>query len=100
MQSVLKNMLKTKKNFVFVGEAGCGKSELAINFALNMAKISDMPVHSVMHSVLILTIRNSRTVKILLTLSGSNAILTDNTRSHTCASSNVLPGALLFCLQK
>lgn len=45
MESVLKNMLKTKRNFVFVGEAGCGKSELAINFALNMAKISDMPVH-------------------------------------------------------
>lgn len=45
MESVLKNMLKTKKNFVFVGEAGCGKSELAINFALNMTKLSDMPVH-------------------------------------------------------
>lgn len=45
MKDILENMLKNKNNFVFVGEAGCGKSELAINFALQFAKLSDKPVH-------------------------------------------------------
>lgn len=45
MKKVLKELLNKKKNFVFVGEAGCGKSEIAINFAINLAKISDKPVH-------------------------------------------------------
>lgn len=32
-------------NFVFLGEAGCGKSELAINVALALAGEQDRPVH-------------------------------------------------------
>lgn len=32
-------------NFVFLGEAGCGKSELAINMALALAREGDKPVH-------------------------------------------------------
>ena len=45
MKKILTELLKTKKNFVFVGEAGSGKSEIAINFAINLAKLSDKPVH-------------------------------------------------------
>lgn len=45
MKQILTELLKTKKNFVFVGEAGSGKSEIAINFAVNLAKLSDKPVH-------------------------------------------------------
>lgn len=45
MENTLKRLLKTRKNFVFVGEAGCGKSEIAINFAVKLAEISDRPVH-------------------------------------------------------
>lgn len=45
MQEILTELLKSKKNFVFVGEAGCGKSEIAINFAIEIAKLSDKPVH-------------------------------------------------------
>lgn len=45
MENIFKNLLNKKKNFVFVGEAGCGKSEIAINFAIQFAKISDKPVH-------------------------------------------------------
>ena len=33
------------KNFVFIGEAGCGKSELSINLALSLAAMNDKPVH-------------------------------------------------------
>ena len=32
-------------NFVFIGEAGCGKSEIAINLAYNLAKEGKKPVH-------------------------------------------------------
>ncbi|SCJ58297.1 Uncharacterised protein [uncultured Eubacterium sp.] len=45
MKQILTELLKIKKNFVFVGEAGSGKSEIAINFAVNLAKLSDKPVH-------------------------------------------------------
>lgn len=45
MENKFKELLDKKKNFVFVGEAGCGKSEIAINFAIEMAKFSDRPVH-------------------------------------------------------
>ncbi len=45
MQATLKELLKSKKNFVFVGEAGCGKSEIAINFAVEIAKLTDRQVH-------------------------------------------------------
>ena len=33
------------KNYVFLGEAGCGKSELAVNTAARLAKRGDLPVH-------------------------------------------------------
>lgn len=45
MKNILTELLNTKKNFVFVGEAGSGKSEIAINFAIQLAKLSDKPVH-------------------------------------------------------
>lgn len=46
MDKILNDFLqKGKKNFVFIGEAGSGKSEIAINFAVNLARIADRPVH-------------------------------------------------------
>lgn len=39
------DLLTGKKNFVFVGEAGCGKSELSLNFARRLAAAADKPVH-------------------------------------------------------
>ena len=32
-------------NFVFIGEAGCGKSEISINLALSLARQHTLPVH-------------------------------------------------------
>lgn len=34
-----------KRNFVFVGEAGSGKSEVAMTFARRLARRADLPVH-------------------------------------------------------
>ena len=45
MEKTLKKLLENKKNFVFVGEAGCGKSEIALNFAMGMRKLTDKPIH-------------------------------------------------------
>ncbi len=46
MEKILTDFLRNgKKNFVFIGEAGSGKSEIAINFAINFTKIQDRPVH-------------------------------------------------------
>jgi len=45
MESIYRELLKTKKNFVFVGEAGSGKSEIAINFAIGMAGLSEKKIH-------------------------------------------------------
>lgn len=45
MEKTLKKLLENKKNFVFVGEAGCGKSEIALNFAMGLRKITDKPIH-------------------------------------------------------
>lgn len=45
MEKTLKKLLENKKNFVFVGEAGCGKSEIALNFAMGLRKITDRPIH-------------------------------------------------------
>lgn len=44
-QTILGGFLPEKNNFVFVGEAGSGKSEAAINFARQLAARSDKPVH-------------------------------------------------------
>ena len=38
-------LLEHRKNFVFAGEAGSGKSELAINFARLLASRQERPVH-------------------------------------------------------
>lgn len=45
MDNIFKTLLETKKNFVFIGEAGSGKSEIAINFAVEISKLSDKQVH-------------------------------------------------------
>ena len=37
--------LEHKKNFVFLGEAGSGKSELAVNFARQLARRTQREVH-------------------------------------------------------
>lgn len=44
-QSILGSFLPEKKNFVFVGEAGSGKSELSLNFARHLVTMTDKPVH-------------------------------------------------------
>lgn len=36
---------KNSKNFIFIGEAGSGKSEIAINFAIDLAANSNKRVH-------------------------------------------------------
>jgi hypothetical protein len=43
--NIIGSFLPEKKNFVFVGEAGSGKSELAINFARRLVTMTDKPVH-------------------------------------------------------
>lgn len=44
--SILNNKLTTNKtNFIFIGEAGSGKSEIAINFAKYLADLGEKPVH-------------------------------------------------------
>ena len=45
MKEMIRNMLESKRNFVFVGEAGSGKTEMALNFALLLHEISELPVH-------------------------------------------------------
>lgn len=40
-----KEFTSNKSNFIFVGEAGSGKSEIAINFAKYLADLNDKPVH-------------------------------------------------------
>lgn len=44
-QRIISGLLPEKKNFVFVGEAGSGKSELSINFARRMVGMTQKPVH-------------------------------------------------------
>lgn len=41
----LKEAVKEHSNYLFLGEAGCGKSELAINLALVLAAEGEKPVH-------------------------------------------------------
>lgn len=41
----IKNLIGDKTNFIFVGEAGSGKSEIAINFAKYLVAYGDKPVH-------------------------------------------------------
>ncbi len=42
---VISNNLTTHKNYFFVGEAGSGKSEIAINYALYIKKLTNKTVH-------------------------------------------------------
>jgi hypothetical protein len=45
MNDIYSNLIQDKTNFVFVGEAGSGKSEVAINFAKYLVDLQDKPVH-------------------------------------------------------
>lgn len=45
MQSYLEMMLQKKKNFIFHGEAGSGKSEIAVNFAMEFARGGVSNIH-------------------------------------------------------
>ncbi|NMM64606.1 ATP-binding protein [Clostridium sp. P21] len=40
-----KKFTMNKSNFIFVGEAGSGKSEIAINFAKYLVNLNEKPVH-------------------------------------------------------
>ena len=44
-KDIIRDLLEKKSNFVFIGEAGSGKSEMAINFALLMGDLATKPVH-------------------------------------------------------
>ncbi len=44
--SYIEEMLqKGKTNFILIGEAGCGKSEISLNMALYLSKIQKKAVH-------------------------------------------------------
>lgn len=45
MKELIRQLVKDQTNFVFLGEAGSGKSEIAINFARYLAKLGEKPVH-------------------------------------------------------
>ena len=45
MRDFMKQLIGSRTNFVFLGEAGSGKSEIAINFAGYLAELSEKPVH-------------------------------------------------------
>ncbi len=42
---VISNLIEDKTNFVFVGEAGSGKSEVCLNFAKYLIQLGDKEVH-------------------------------------------------------
>lgn len=45
MMDALRELIGNHKNFVFVGEAGSGKSEIAVNFAKWLVDLDEKPVH-------------------------------------------------------
>lgn len=45
MNNIYKKFTVNKSNFIFIGEAGSGKSEIAINFARQLADRIEKPVH-------------------------------------------------------
>ena len=45
MRAIAQLIGQGKNNFVFLGEAGCGKSEIALNFAAYLQGVSDKAVH-------------------------------------------------------
>lgn len=42
---LLRDEIQGKRNFVFLGEAGCGKSELSVEFALLLNALKERPTH-------------------------------------------------------
>lgn len=44
-QDKLKALLQSKKNFVLIGEAGSGKTEISLSLAVHMTKLTDRSVH-------------------------------------------------------
>jgi len=42
---IIRSLLDSAKNFVFIGEAGSGKTEVALNLALGMAESGEKEVH-------------------------------------------------------
>lgn len=44
-QQKLNELLENKKNFVFIGEAGSGKTEISLSLAVHMTKLTDRQVH-------------------------------------------------------
>lgn len=45
MKELIRQLIGNRSNFVFLGEAGSGKSEIAINFAGYLAGLGEKPVH-------------------------------------------------------
>ncbi|MDR1376919.1 MAG: hypothetical protein LBJ22_05365 [Synergistaceae bacterium] len=41
----IQNLANARKNFVFIGESGSGKSEISLNFAKRLAELGDRSVH-------------------------------------------------------
>ena len=44
-QDQLRELLRQKKNFVLIGEAGSGKTEIALSLASHMTRLTDRQVH-------------------------------------------------------
>lgn len=45
MKEHLWNLIENNNNFIFLGEAGSGKSEISLNFAKLLIELGDKPVH-------------------------------------------------------
>lgn len=45
MNTHFEKITRNKSNFIFIGEAGSGKSEIAINFAKYLVDLNEKPVH-------------------------------------------------------
>lgn len=45
MKDQLRKLIGDNNNFIFVGEAGSGKSEVSLNFAKYLMELGDKPVH-------------------------------------------------------
>lgn len=45
MKRIFTEILQEKDNFIFVGEAGSGKTEIAVNFALALLPLTDKEIH-------------------------------------------------------
>lgn len=45
VEEKLRALLREKKNFVLIGEAGSGKTEIALSLAAHMARLSEREVH-------------------------------------------------------